>query len=303
MTPITIATGFNGLNNTVDPARLPLNLDTGIIDLTESVNIRFDKTGRPGRRYGFSLLSGGNFHSLFTRGDIGYVGLDDAIYKINPDLSITGVRDGLSGANISYVWTPLGVIYSNKIERGILVGDRSSVWTKATRTWGESTRFLTDAPEGISHLEFFSSRILAAVGGHLFRSRPNDHGSFRQSTDYNMFPSRIRMVRAVEGGVYVSDDKRTYFLAGTNPDEWERKTVMECPATEWSDMTDLVEPADLGIQESSPLAVWVSADGLVYGTSQGVIVKPTEHRIKLPPGFLKGASVLDGDNIIYNIHQ
>ncbi len=301
--PVTIFSGSTGLNNRVDPARLSFDLETGIIDLSEAVNVRFDKTGRPGRRNGFSLRHGGNFYSLFTRGNVGYVGLDDAVYKINPDLSLTGIRSGMTGNDIAYVWTPLGVIYSNGKEKGILSEDTSAEWVKADRVREESTRHFTGPPNGISHLEIFSSRILASVDDVLWRSLPNDHGTFRQGADYNQFPDRVRMVRAVAGGVYVSDEKRTYFLFGNNPEEWERKTVMECPAMEWSDMTDLIEPAVLGIQEASPLAVWVSADGLVYGTSQGQIIMPTKDRIKLPSGFMKGAIVIDGDNIIYNLHQ
>ena len=90
--PVTIFSGTTGLNNTADQVRLDFNLETGIVDLSEAVNVRIDNTGRPGRRDGFTLRHGGNFHSLFTRGNTGYVGLDDGVYRINPDLSLTGVR-------------------------------------------------------------------------------------------------------------------------------------------------------------------------------------------------------------------
>jgi len=301
--PVTIFSGTTGLNNTVDQVRLDFNLETGVVDLSEAVNVRIDKTGRPVRRDGFALRHGGNFHSLFTRGNTGYVGLDDAVYRINLDLSLTGVRNELSGKRITYVWTPLGVIYSNGSEKGILDEDISREWKKTEKVRAESTRYYTGPPDGISHLEMFASRIFAAVEDTLWRSQPNDYGLFRQGTDYNQFPSRIKMVRAVADGMFVSDESRTYFLSGRNPEEFDRKVVMECPAMEFSDMTDLVEPQVLGMQEIEPFAVWVSARGLVYGSPRGQIMLPTEQKISIPAGFNKGASLFMGDNLIYNLHQ
>ena len=301
--PVTIFSGTTGLNNTVDQVRQDFNLETGVVDLSEAVNVRIDKTGRPVRRDGFALRHGGNFHSLFTRGNTGYVGLDDAVYRINLDLSLTGARNGLSGKRITYVWTPLGVIYSNGSEKGILDEDISREWKKTEKVRAESTRYYTGPPDGISHLEMFASRIFAAVEDTLWRSQPNDYGLFRQGADYNQFPSRIKMVRAVADGMYVSDESRTYFLSGRNPEEFDRKVVMECPAMEFSDMTDLVEPQVLGMQEIEPFAVWVSARGLVYGSPRGQIMLPTEQKISIPAGFNKGASLFMGDNLIYNLHQ
>ncbi len=272
--PVTIFSGTTGLNNTVDQVRQDFNLETGVVDLSEAVNVRIDKTGRPVRRDGFSLRHGGNFHSLFTRGNTGYVGLDDAVYRINPDLSLTGARNGLSGKRITYVWTPLGVIYSNGSEKGILDEDISREWKKTEKVRAESTRYYTGPPDGISHLEMFASRIFAAVEDTLWRSQPNDYGLFRQGADYNQFPSRIRMVRAVAGGIYVSDESRTYFLPGSNPEEFERRVVMEAPALEYSDLSDLVDPSDIGMEGANPFAVWVSTDGLVYGSPDGQVILP-----------------------------
>jgi len=302
MPAITIAKAFLGLNNTIDPARLPLDLETGIIDLAESVNVKFDKTGRPSTRKGSSLLYGGSFHSIFTRGSIGYVGMDDRIYRINPDLTLTGVRDELLGGWISYVWTPLGVFYSNRMERGILNEDRSDLWQMTPRVRNEATRHYTGPPEGISHLELFSSMLFAAVGDTLWRSRPNDFGLFRKGVEYNLFPSRIRMVRAVAGGMYVSDDHKTYFLSG-EPKDFNRKVVMESPAMEWSDGTDLVEPHLLGLEGDMPYATWVSQDGLTYGSPIGQVIVPTKSKIVLPTGFSAGALVRMGRNFVYNLHQ
>ena len=111
------------------------------------------------------------------------------------------------------------------------------------------------------------------------------------------------MVRPVAGGIYVSDEKLTYFVAGSDPDNFERKTVMESPAMEYSAMSDLVDPAVLGVEGDTPYAVWMSGEGLVFGSPAGQVIVPTRKRIKIPSGFTRGAVMLNGDNFIYNVHQ
>jgi len=304
---VSIARAFRGLNNKVDPARLQLNLETGVADLAECVNLRFDQTGRGKRRAGTTMRHGGEFYSLWARGTLGYVGLNDAIYKINLDLSLTGVVSGLAGTRISYCWTPLGVYYVNSAtglnDKGILEGDAARAWVKSDGAREDSPRYYTGPPDGGSHLELFASRMLIAKDNSLVYSQPNDYGLYRLSSDFNILPTRICMVRAVAGGVYLSDQEKTYFVTGTDPKEWTRRTVMECPAMEWSDMTSLVSPKVLGMEGDDGWACWVSADGLVFGSPQGQILQPTEEMINVPTGFKTGAAVLDGENVIYNWHQ
>jgi hypothetical protein len=307
--PVPVCTGTAGLNNRLPYHRIGRDPETGIIDLAACVNLRLDRSGMPSMRPGQELLHGGNFHSVFTRGPLGYAGLDDSIYQVNHDLSLSGVRSGLSGERISFVWTPLGVYYANGSDKGVLRDNASFAWLRQTPSRREDTRYYTGPPERARHLELFAGRILAAEDNVLWRSQPNAYGLFRVGTEYNRLPYRLRMVRAVAGGVYVSDERKTYFFQGTEPGKWDRKTVMESPAMEFSDMTDLIEPAELffdpaksGVNGDDPFAVWVSSEGLVYGGPDGTIHVPTRARIKFPGGFNRGACVLMGQNFIYNLH-
>jgi len=299
---LDIAKGFKGLNNTVDPARLPLNLETAIIELSEATNLRFDNTDRPKVRKGQTLRHGGGFHSLWTRGLDGYVGLDDSIYRINPDLSLTGVVSHMTGKRISFCWTPLGIHYANGRNKGILHGDAAEPWVMGEGR-KSSPRYYSGPPAYSMHLGLFADRILVSEGDNILRSQPNNYNLFRFSTDFNTFPGEVRMIQAVAGGVYVSDDARTFFLSGNDPKEWNRRTVMECPAMEWSDRNGLVNPKDIGEEGNDGWAYWVSAEGVVFGSPTGEITQPTKHRIRLPSGFQQGAAIMDGSNCIYNMHQ
>jgi len=301
--PIPIAKKFAGLNNKVDPARLELNLETLVCECSQSVNLKYDETGRPRLRRGQVPRHVGNFHSLWTfQETYGYVGLDNLLYKLNDDLSLTGVRDELSGSRIAFCWTPLGIYYANGTQKGILQGDRSLLWEQ-TEGRKRSPRHYTGPPDKGLHIELFSQCLLVSEGNVVYRSQPNNYGLFRKSADHSVFPGPVRMMKAVAGGVYWSDDARTYFTPGNDPREWVRRTVMECPAMEWSAIPDLINPKDIGMEGDDGWACWVSAEGIVYGSPQGNIIQPTKDKIRLPSGFQQGAAIMDGHNCIYNMHQ
>lgn len=306
MSIITIARSFLGLNNTVPPTRLPLDLETGQIELAESVNMRFDDSGRGSRRDGSGLLTGGEFHSLWSWKDrYCYVGEGTDLYKVNADLSITGLMSNLSGGRISFCWTPLGIYCANGSTAWRLVDDVYQPWDKGTPPRDDDPRDYIGPPAYISHLEFFSGRIFAAVGNTLIRSLPNHYNLFRMAKDFNQVPGEIRMIKAVAGGMYISDDTKTYFAQGNDPDTWVRRTVMEVPAMEWSDTPELISPKQIRQEGDDGWACWVSANGLVFGSPVGNIIESTLNTIEIPPmsGFKQGAAVMDGDNCIYNLHQ
>jgi len=303
MPPIIIAKRFSGLNNNVDPARLELNLETMVCELSQSVNVRYDDRGRPRMRKGQTERHVGVFHSLWTYQELfGYVAFDTLLYNINPDLSLTGVRSDMAGTRIAFCWTPLGIYYSDGVFRGVLIGDKSVPWVK-TMGRKESHRAYSGPPEQALHMDLFANRLLVAEGNVVFRSEPNNYSLYRRAGEYNQFPGEVRMIKSVAGGVYFSDDKRTFFAAGNSPKDWVRRTVMESPAMEWSAIPDLINPKDIGMEGDDGWACWVSAEGLVFGSPQGNIIQPTKDKIILPSGFQQGAAVMDGQNFIYNMHQ
>lgn len=304
MSVMTIARSFLGLNNTVPPQDVPFDFETGQIQLTECVNIRLNKSGRGERRFGSGLLTGGDFHSLWSwKNQYCYVGETTDLYAVATNLSLTGMRSGMSGDRICYVWTPLGIYYANGTDRGILKGNVSFAWNQGEKARQADPRTYTGPPENMKHLEFFSKCMFGSVDNVIWRSVPDQYDLFRRSLSWNMVPGEVRMLKAVAGGMYISDDKKTYFAQGNDPSEWNRRTVMEVPAMEWSVVPELVSPKLIGQEGDDGWACWVSADGLVFGSPVGNIIKPTEEMIEMPTGFQNGAAVIDGDNIIYNLHQ
>lgn len=304
MSALTIVKSFLGLNNTVPQQNVPFDFETGQIQLAESVNVKFNKAGRPERRFGSGLLTGGEFHSLWSwKNQYCYVAETTDLYQVGTDLGLTGIRSGLSGDRISYVWTPLGIYYANGTDRGILKENASFTWNMGEKARQADPRYYTGPPARLKHLEFFSSCMFGSVDNVIWRSVSNQYDLYRRSMAWNQVPGAIRMLKAVAGGMYISDDKKTYFAQGNDPQEWTRRTVMEVPAMEWSVVPELVSPKLIGQEGDDGWACWVSADGLVFGSPAGNIIQPTEEMIEMPTGFQNGAAVIRGDNIIYNLHQ
>lgn len=301
---VNLFSAATGVNNWVDNVRTPKDLESGVVDLVAGVNIRLDKSGRPSRRGGYSLRQGGGFHSLFASGNECYVGVDTFIYRVGADLSLTGVRGSMSGARISYVRTPRGILYANGTNKGRLIEGVSSEWSQGEYVGPPTTRQFSGPPAGINHLEYFAGRVFGWVDNALVWSEPFNEDLWNPAKDFLLFPSRGLMVKSIKTGLFVSDEKRTYFLPGTDPQEFQiSSAVAEHPALEWGVLPDLVPSTDLGLEGVFNLAVWLSPLGLVYGSGEGTLTYPTRSKINIPTGFRSGAVVRDGQNLIYTMRE
>jgi len=95
------------------------------------------------------------------------------------------------------------------------------------------------------------------------------------------FNGRITMMAFVGdgspgAGLYVSDSKRVYFLAGADPAEW--KQVIASPYSVVPGAFTTVAGDLVGLDSPSPVPVWLSANGfLSVGAPGGQIVVLKEH--------------------------
>ncbi|MFV0437500.1 MAG: hypothetical protein ACK5PS_08940 [Desulfopila sp.] len=299
----TLFAAAAGINNLLDNVRTPKDLESGLVDLVSGVNITLDESGRPNRRSGRSLLVGGDFHSLFATESDCYVGVDDALYRVGTDLSLTGVRDGMTRSRIAFVETPRGILYANGVDRGRLVEGRSLIWKSGEYVGPETTRQFSGPPAGIRHLEYFAGRIFAAMGNQLVWSEPFAEDLWDMARNFLPLPSPIRMIKSVDTGLFVSDEDTTWFLPGTDPQEFTQRPAGLLPAFEWSALQGLVPMSDLGLDGVANIAVWTSPFGLTLGLPDGSLVFPVRDRIEVPAGFHAGATVRDGRNLLYTIYQ
>lgn len=302
MNQINIFSGTSGLNTKLDPVRIQFNPETGISDLAEAVNITVDDSGRASRRPGRILLQEGIFHSLYGNGSFGFVvqeRVDDAaIMQISTDYSLSGVRSGLTkNLRTSFCLVDDKIFYSNGIENGVIENGVSSAWPTNEHVGPTTSKYFTTAPIG-SHIAWFSGRVWVSKDNIVWYSEPYAYGKFDMARGFIMFDSNVRMVKPVNTGIFISDNKKTYFFRGTNPKEMVQKTVSNCPAHEWSEAIDLIDLSYKEIVGDS--AIWSSDEGLCIGTEDGEIINISKLKIAYPSGT-QGASVVNLTEIINSV--
>lgn len=302
--PLPVLTGTSGLNNTVDPVRLKLDPETGVVEFAEAVNISIDATGRPSRRLGSALIAAGNFHSGFCDGGDCFVVVDGvsdaAIFKMATDHSLTGVRSGLTkGLRMAWCQVGLDTYYSNTQQNGKITSGISAAWALQAHVGAPTTRQFSAPPLG-SHLTHFAGRMWIVVDGTLYYSEPFAYGKFDLANCFIWFGTNIMMVKPVKTGLFVSDSDRTYFLQGGNPKEFVQSTVLDAPAHEWSDAIGYIDGSAFSLPSAGPCAVWSCDLGLCVGTQSGEVMVVTRDKLIYPTGT-RGASLFYDSTVINTV--
>lgn len=88
------------------------------------------------------------------------------------------------------------------------------------------TSFTAPAMPGCC-LTFWNSRVLVAVGSVLYASRPFGWETFDLRRDFKQFEAPITTVVAVDDGLYVGTERELAFLAGSEFDKLQHRTVVD----------------------------------------------------------------------------
>lgn len=306
----TIAAGFSGINNRVDPVRLRYDPKTGISPLDSAVNLFVDDTGRLSRRPGQVRYSAVKSHSVFCdKGDAFVVQdrtSDSAIYQIGTDYSLTGVVAGLvKGARVSFCRVGDKTHYMNGHECAVLNNGILEAWPGYTHVGVETLREFFPVPIG-HKLAYFQDRMWVAVedgSSHvIYVSEPFAVGKFRLAGCGFPLPSKVRMMKPVKNGVWVSDSQQTGFVAAGEKFEqmqWVKRSSF--PAHEWSENIELVDLSQSAFEIPGLSAVWSSDAGLCIGSEDGQLIVATEQKLIYPTGGL-GATLVEGRNVINSVY-
>lgn len=294
--PLEFLTKTSGINNRSDASSLATD------ELAECIDFVVDDLGLLETRVGLTKILEGDFHSAPQEPDIPYIVenrvTDSALYFVNPDITLKGVRNLISSNKVSFTVYSDRVYYSNGVENGFLVHDISYAWPNPVAQTDDH-RIISPAPVG-SHIASFMGRMLIAVGPVMYVSEYLDPHSYELHRNFYDFGSDIKMIRPTEGGVYVSNSDSVFFLSGEIPGKANFKKVSTKPAIEWSDIAELIQSEDLGINSAELSAIWVSIEGVFVGTSTGTVVPINKHKITYPASANIGAGVLLGRTFIHS---
>lgn len=306
---IKIYSATTGLNTVDDPVRLYFNQETGVSDLSLAENISIDRSGRQLIRPGQTLTTAGEFHSVYSKKGPCFAieerSTTAAIVEVGNDLSIRGVRSPLTkDQRMSWCRLANQTWYANGKENGVITDGVSENWPdQSVHVGADTNRVFYPAPVG-EHIAIAFGRMWIAYndgGRHIAAySEPYAFGKFRLSTCYFEFTSRVRMIRPVENGIFISDEERVWFYSGGDPKEVKPTVATDFPALEWSECIDDIDGGDLG-SEVGPgqCALWASPEGAILGHAQGHAINLNKEKVIYPENVRQGASVLRGYNFIH----
>jgi len=306
---IPLFSGSIGINNKVEPHRLPFDPETGVVALESATDVLIDKSGALVTRRGSASVQTGSFHSRFVLSDGSFYVVkdretDSALYKAVPDstgaLTLYGIRSSLTkGARMDFALFDGGYLYCNGSQNGYIVNDVSDVWPVNDWTGPESTIEMTSVPVG-QHIDILAGRVLLSVGPELFYTEHGLVGLIDETGNRIRIEGNLRMVYSVQSGVYISDDSFVYFLSGNNPKEWKCKIVLNYPAIEWGREQGFVNPSDFGIESKVPSALFVTTKGPVVGLPDGACLNLISKNITMPSGCgnSSGAIMVQDESLI-----
>lgn len=143
-------------------------------------------------------------------------------------------------------------------------------------------------------LRYWNGRLLGASGNLLVWSEALRYGLMR-SDNYLKFGAEITLLEPVghgdeqNSGIYIADQRYTYWCAGGTPSNWRKVIRYDHPAVPGTSI--IVKGRDVGLENNEPVAFWLAKNGVfMAGEAGGTVHALTEGRLAAPYGTV-GASV------------
>jgi hypothetical protein len=296
MAEVLLLEKCKGLNTVVDPVRLDYDPKAGVVQLAMAVNVDVDDTGRISRRKGYVELRNEECHSLWaspTGQDVFYVS-GNALYRLNKDYTRTGLRSGLTpGYRMSFC-QPAGleIYYSNGVENGKILESTSYSWVGEDYVGPPLIWQVSTIPPVGSLLASIGGYMLIAQGEVLWYSMPFAYSHYALSKDWVQFETPIVVVKALETGVWISDQVGVYWLAGADPDKWMRQLRSSYPAIAGTAV--VTDGSVVGEGIPGTVVIWASEVGIFVGDEQGRVVNMTQDSMELWKAVRGSGAVYNG---------
>lgn len=302
---IRIFSGSTGLETKADPVRIKFDPKTGVGALAAAVNVEITDDKRIVRRSGFTATDRTeSWHSLFSCGAYALGVMSDALCVIEPNMAYTALRNVQVGARMSWVRDTDGekdvIYYANGYQTGRVIEKASHSWPLISPIGPAATIKEFYAPPLGHLLSTRNGRMFIAVDNFLYYSEPNTYHAYRLGANFFAFQSRIKMVEAVDNGLWISDSESLYFLGGNIAPTLQEMPVQRkmavYPAIEG---TAIKVPASrIGIEGLNGIViVFTTPEGICVGSVDGNLINITEKKIDLPSALSGSGYYKDGHYI------
>jgi hypothetical protein len=286
---------FYGINNVDPDTRLvPVVINREYVyPLQQASNVDIDNTFGVASRSGYDdVLSGASIHSLWADGPI-CLFVDGALNQLNDDYSIVTLRSGLTpGARMSYAQFNDKTYYTNRNEIGYVKDGASNLLVDPV------LEFKLPLPPG-QLVEYYRGCLYVARDNILYISDPLcDY--FDTRTGYKQFAGKITLLRAVDTGLYVGDEK-IWWVKGDSAEEFERLEAYSYRAIPYTDVR--TNGQNIGDGMKGNIAIWTGENGICMGDNSGQVSNLTEGRYNFPAYGIGAGFIREKQNVRHYINS
>jgi len=265
---------FNGINN----VKKPWELDQ--TELVEAINVDIDKSNRILLREGRTIKLSGSYSNLWANGYIILATYGGNLVSVNPDFTTaTILRVDVGNEKMSYVTVNDIVVYSNNMVIGYVKNGADYAFPLPTDTF----KF----PLIPGHLlEYYRGRLFIARGNVIWHSdvMAKRFGSLDKRSNGRQLPSRILLMKAVDDGLWLSDETAIYYASGVDPYTLNLAKIKDYPA-----IFGMADQVDGQLMSSRIPLIGTSfmigtASGVCYIGNGGFFMNITEKGYEMPRG-------------------
>ena len=284
---------FLGVSNIGEPSELARNL------LIRASNVDITKDAKIYRRTGRTKVVSGSFHSLFSDGKTCLVISKGSLFRMNDDHTLSLIRLNVGNNRMSYVVVNEKIYYTNDTVIGFIKDGIDETLPEPDKEFREKI-----FPGKL--IEYYRGRLYIAKGNVIWFTDPLAYHQIDMRKNFIQLQSECIMLRAVDDGIYVSDQKYTYFLLGRGPKDFNfASRPFDYPAIYGTDlsMDDNAFRKIINRHNSTPkfdyrgkIAIWVGKKGICLGLNEGRATCLSDDKYTLPD-VNEGASLVRLDEV------
>lgn len=287
---------FSGINNVDSAERLfPVSIDHRYVyPLREANNVEIDNTFKISSRSGYtSVQTGSDIHSMWSDNSTWLYVDGGTLYEMDVRYSATALRSELTvGARMSYAVFNDRIYFTNGYEIGYVKANAANSLPAPDRAFKEPL------PAG-QLIEYFMGCLYVAKDDTLYISDPLcDYYDIRRG--YRRFANKITLLRGVDDGIYVSDNK-VWFMPGKGNEDFERKEAYPHKAIIYTDV--MLPGSYISEQISGNVAMWTGENGICLGDNSGGVLNLTEERYTFPARGRGTGFIRDSANVRHYINS
>lgn len=155
---------------------------------------------------------------------------------------------------------------------GTYKAEQVSIRVHRNEYLGASPTFMNKSPMISGEIaRHWGGRLFTSINDTMYFSEPLAYHITDERFNFIKLPTRITFIEPVEGGIWVGQENGVLFISGADPKDFTLvKKSAKKPIPYSSIIVKSSEISGDFSQGSSPVAIWLSENGYVAGTSEGL---------------------------------